>query len=384
MSLADGLISTVAEGSGINVLLGGTWSSSERIVYVRDSTLWVMPETGGEAKALTTLDAARAEIAHLSPIALPDGNAVLFTIRRDGGKTNDVGMVDLPTGARTLVLERAASPMYAGSGHLVFVRDGALLAVPFDADERKVSGSPVRLEERMPGGDEAAIAISSTGSLVYSTTAADAYRLVSVSRLGVETPFNDTPRAYVRSRFSRDGRFLAIQIDDDLWVQDLSRRTFERVTGSENTSYFTWNSNGNLLVLGTTAGIRWVGTCRFQPARGAGWYERFRCADVGRSGRSHADFHALRIGIGRHLHDTAEERRGVSAPRQDAGLRGWRAILARWKMDGVCVPGVWAGAGLPSRVSGTRSEVASSQPLVEHSLSGIPTGKKSFIVTVTG
>ncbi len=260
MSLADGLISTVAGGSGVNVLLGATWTSSERIVYVRDSTLWVVPVSGGESKALTTLDAGRGEIAHLAPIALPDGKAVLFTIRRDGGKTNDVGIVDITTGSRTQILDRATSPMYARSGHLLFLRDGALLAVPFDPDDRTVDGTPVRLEERIPGGDEAAVAVSSTGSLVYSTMAADAYRVVSVSRVGVETPVNDTPRAYVRSRFSRDGRFMAMQVASDVWIQDLSRRTFERVAGTENTSYFEWAPDGTRLVLGTPAGILWVGT----------------------------------------------------------------------------------------------------------------------------
>jgi eukaryotic-like serine/threonine-protein kinase len=259
ISLADGLVSTVAAEAGINVLLGGTWLSSGRIVYVRDSTLWVVPDAGGEPKALTTLDAGRGEMAHLSPLALPGGGAVVFTIRRNDGKTNDVGIVDVSSGARTVILERAASPMYAASGHLLFVRDGALLAVPFDADDGEVSGSPVRLEERIPGGDEAAVAVAGTGTLVYSTTAADGYRLVSVSRLGVETMLNDTPRAYVYSRFSRDGRFLAMQIAGDVWIQDLSRRTFERIAGTENTNNFVWTHDGTRLVLGTPAGIRWVG-----------------------------------------------------------------------------------------------------------------------------
>jgi Tol biopolymer transport system component len=259
MSLADGLVSTIATESGVNVLLGGTWTPGNHIVYVRDSTLWIVPAAGGESKPLTKLDAGRGEIAHLSPMALPGGRAVLFTIRRDAGKANDVAIVNIQSGAQSVLVERAASAVYASSGHLVFLRDGALLAMPFDADDTGVSGLPIRLDIRIPGGDQATLAVSQTGTLVYSANAADTYRLVSVSRLGVETPLNDSPMAYVRSRFSHDGRFLAIQIATDVWIQELSRRTFERVAGSENSNYFVWSPDGTRLVLSTPAGIRWVG-----------------------------------------------------------------------------------------------------------------------------
>jgi hypothetical protein len=43
-----------------------------------------------------------------------------------------IGVLSLETGEFHLLVERAGGGRYAPTGHLVFARSGALLAVPFD------------------------------------------------------------------------------------------------------------------------------------------------------------------------------------------------------------------------------------------------------------
>jgi Tol biopolymer transport system component len=256
VSLSDGLVTTI--GTGADVLLGGAWLSDDRIVYVHNGTLWILPAIGGEARQVTTLDAKRHEIAHLSPVALPNRNAVAFTIRRDDGAAHDIGLVHLDSGSRNILVERAAAPIYVETGHLAFLRDGSLLAGRFDAERLALSGSLTRLEERIPGVGEASVAVSRTGSLIYSTASADAHRLVWVSRAGHERPLNDTLRQYGRSRISPDGRYLVTEIGGELWVQDLARNTFARVSSGEFAAYPVWTPDGSRLVYGSGSGIRWL------------------------------------------------------------------------------------------------------------------------------
>ena len=52
-------------------------------------------------------------------------------------------VVSLRTGERRILAENAAYPRYLPTGHLVFTRPGALLAVPFSLKRLEASGSPV-------------------------------------------------------------------------------------------------------------------------------------------------------------------------------------------------------------------------------------------------
>ena len=52
---------------------------SAGIVFPRNGGLWIGPLQGGKPRALTTLDAARHEVLHVGPTALPGGRTVLFS-----------------------------------------------------------------------------------------------------------------------------------------------------------------------------------------------------------------------------------------------------------------------------------------------------------------
>jgi hypothetical protein len=193
VSLVDGLVATVTEG--VNPSFGAAWSADDRIVFVRDRALWQVPRSGGTPQPLTMLGGARLDTLHAWPVVLPDGKTMLF-----GAASGDQWRIDalvLATGERRIVVERGTLPLYAASGHLVFFRDGELLAAPFDAVRLELTGSAVRAIDNIPASLSGVpmVDVSPSGTVAYAPTTAVS-RLVWVSRQGAEQPLNDVPRAY--------------------------------------------------------------------------------------------------------------------------------------------------------------------------------------------
>ncbi len=108
---------------------------------------------------------------------LPGGRGLLYTRCVSGGcstpATWDAAQVvieDLTTKQRTVVVDGGTDARYLPTGHLVYTLGNRLLAVPFDASRRAVTGGPVLLLEGISraGINGAANAdVSRTGTLVY-------------------------------------------------------------------------------------------------------------------------------------------------------------------------------------------------------------------------
>ena len=148
---------------------------------------------------------------------------------------------------------------YAPTGHIVFARSAALWAVPFDLERLEKIGPEVPI---VPGVQtdgnrgHTVYAFSDDGLLVYLPgvdvwgATALGRNLVWVDREGREELLDDTPRPYTSARLSPDGRQVAVAFDDngneDIWVYDLGRASFSRVTtdpGTDNSPL--WSLDGN-------------------------------------------------------------------------------------------------------------------------------------------
>ena len=135
--------------------------------------LFRVPESGGQAVAITTLDAEAKEVSHSSPWFLPDGRHFLFLAvsARPGESSIRVGSVD-ETNSKFLT-NADGSPQYAAgkrgsSGYLLFGYQGALTAQSFSEEDLKVTGvremiAPEVLHLR----GRAEFSISETGVLAY-------------------------------------------------------------------------------------------------------------------------------------------------------------------------------------------------------------------------
>ena len=81
-----------------------------------------------------------------------------------------IGVQSLDTGQRSILVRGGSHAYYAPTGHLIYVRAGALMAAPFDLERLAVTGPTVPVLQGVQsdeGAGEAHFAFSQTGSLVY-------------------------------------------------------------------------------------------------------------------------------------------------------------------------------------------------------------------------
>jgi dipeptidyl aminopeptidase/acylaminoacyl peptidase len=173
------------------------------------------------------------------PSFLPDGRHVLLF--RSAGRI-DVASVD--DGVAKPLLDAESGGVYARSGHLLFVRQGTLLAQAFDPKTLTLSGEPFPIAERVQAGappGHIAFSVSDTGVLAYGVGTGSlgaSLQLTWVNRQGKVTGTVGTPEDIRGVDLSPDGTRLATHRHaagqrGDVWLTDLSRGTTSRFTFDE-------------------------------------------------------------------------------------------------------------------------------------------------------
>jgi hypothetical protein len=226
LSLTGGPATTIAVGHA-----GAAWGPDDTVVLggTLPRGLRRIRASGGEATVLTTL--AEEEFAHGVPVILPNGRGVLFTVYTADPATSRVAVYNFDTGQQDYLL-LGTRPQYATTGHLVFWRNGALWAAPFDQDRLEVSGDPVVVLDSVaaqPATETAIYSLADNGTLVYLPgESAITDTMGWVNREGVML----TPLAEGMStpRLSPGGKHIAFQkVDQELWILDLESRRETRL-----------------------------------------------------------------------------------------------------------------------------------------------------------
>ncbi len=238
--------------------LGGSWGSDGQIIFSQwgDKGLERVSASGGEPDLLTTPDSDKGEGAHRFPQHLPGGKVILFTVGT-GGSWDDALIVvqRLDTGERKVLIEGGSDARYVSTGHLVYVRAGDLMAVPFDPVQLEVTGPPIAVVEGVRPSrfftGAALVGFSELGWLAYvpGTAQANERKLVWVDRKGEEQPLPLAPQPYLTSNLSPDGQQAAVVIDQgsqqDIWVYDVSREALTRLTVEGSNGSPVWTPDGN-------------------------------------------------------------------------------------------------------------------------------------------
>jgi len=262
---ADAKLKKISSQGGAAVTLcdapgdrGGAWSEDDTIYFARGNRegLSKVSSGGGASALVTVLDKQEGEITHRWPQVLPGGKAVLFTASNNGATFEDSNLIVqvLATGQRKIVHRGGMYGRYLPSGHLVFVHEGTLFAVPFDLKRLETTGQPAPVVEQVitqPGNGAAQFSFSQTGTLAY-LRGASAVRNVSIDWLtadGKLQPLRQTPGDYYNPAFSPDGKRLALEVDDarrgDIWTYDWQRDTLTRLTFSgDSNSNPVWTPDG--------------------------------------------------------------------------------------------------------------------------------------------
>ena len=238
------------------------WGANDTIVFGfrgNNHPIMQVSGAGGAAQVVTTV--ADNEFDHRQPQLLPDGSALLFVVRDTLQQGDRIFVQDLETEDRQFLIE-GTFPRYVPSGHLLFAREGAVWAMPFDIGQLKVTGDAVPAMEgvEIGGSGFAQIAVAGNGALVYVPDAAaveDARTLVWVDREGREEPLEAEPRPYEGVRLSPDGSRVATVVAEsentDVLVYDVARGTATRLTFDPAAdAYAVWSPDGQRVAFAST------------------------------------------------------------------------------------------------------------------------------------
>ena len=281
---ADGKLKKISVQGGAAVTLcdapgdrGGSWGEDGTIVFEPNnvSALYKVSAAGGTPQPLTTLDKQAGEVTHRWPQILPGGKAVLFTSSTDVDNYEDAEIVvySMASGQRKTVQRGGFYARYLPSGHVVYMHEGTLFAVPFDLQRLEVTGQPAPILEGVvttPGTGGAQFSFSDTGNLVYVAGRGGGQN-VSIYWMdhdGKFTPLRETPGNYCNPAFSPDGKRLALEIYDgkrrDIWVYEWERDTLTRLTfAGEANGYPVWTPDGQRIAYssqekGGTYNLWWI------------------------------------------------------------------------------------------------------------------------------
>jgi len=217
----------------------GAWAADGAIVFSGglNSGLFTVASAGGAPRALTKV--RQGENLHQLPEILHGGQSVLFTVWPGSAERSSIAALSLRSGERKTVVERGLQGRYARSGHLVFFREGNLLAAPFDAGRLEVTGPAVQVVDGVIGANAGGhFALAASGTLLYvpGRRERQLLKLVWVDRRGAVTPFPMPPRFYGTPQVSRDGQRIVFSIREanvDVWAYEMPRGVLTRLTFEE-------------------------------------------------------------------------------------------------------------------------------------------------------
>jgi eukaryotic-like serine/threonine-protein kinase len=226
----------------------GAWNKDNVILFTPkgSSPLFRVSASGGTPTPATKLDTGAGDAQHWYPSFLPDNRHFLYFVvgSRQRGMTDpraiNIGSLDTAEPSRELVAG-GSNARYA-NGHIVYLRQGTLVAHAFDAERLELRGEPVPLVEdvQIAGagstGVAGAFSLSETGLLAYQTGFAVRSELAWFDRSGARTATLGDQADYADVSLSPDDSRVAVSILDpslgsrDVWLYDIARGTRERFT----------------------------------------------------------------------------------------------------------------------------------------------------------
>jgi Tol biopolymer transport system component len=245
-----------------------SWSGGA-ILFAEQTGLSIVSAQGGTPTML--IKAQRVGDINIWPYILSDQKHFLYIsgIRRNEQIEHELMAATLD-GASPVRIASIDSRVMFANGRLLYVRDGTLVAQPFDASKLKLSGEPHALIDDLyyfRSTGVAGFSVSESGTLVWRTGRHPS-RQVWINRSGME--IGSVGRGlFGAGRLSPNGdRYAAAVFDravgnSDIWIYNLNRTTSERLTYTptfENNPI--WSPDGKTIyylsdVLGPPDIFRW-------------------------------------------------------------------------------------------------------------------------------
>jgi Tol biopolymer transport system component/tRNA A-37 threonylcarbamoyl transferase component Bud32 len=251
LGLGGGAVVTICEGC----TSAASWVRGDTIYFANTAGLQRVAAAGGKPELVLASDTAKAETFRWVD-ALPDGRNVLVTLVRQG--TPVLAVISLPDAKLHDLGQAGMYPRWVEGGFLTFLQqDGTLFAVPFDADNRKITGAPVPIVDRVRFGPAfpGKMGVARSGTLAFVQGGNSLRQLVLADAGGGVTVLPGSSRFYDTPRFSPDGQRIAVQVTDfagvttnDIWLYDLRSEQMSRLTFDSSSALAAWTPEGRHLM----------------------------------------------------------------------------------------------------------------------------------------
>ena len=253
---------------------GGSWNRDGVILFEIDNNILRVSASGGTPVRVLPERPRGEGVAF--PAFLPDGRHFLYFRGSQNADVQGIYLGDLDAKpeqqSQQRLIQATTSPAYAASpdgksGYILFLRQGTLMAQPFDASHLKLTGEPVPIASQVA-------ALNSLGHFSVSENGVLAYRAGASQGLDGQLSWFDrqgkatlTPAEPARSgavKVSPDGKRAAVvRIDrqtnnSDVWIVDLMTGASDRLTFDPATdSNPLWSPDGSQIIWESTRNGGW-------------------------------------------------------------------------------------------------------------------------------
>ena len=262
---------------------GGAWNRDGVIVYgTRDSGLYRVTANGGsDPVSITTLDKQYKQTSHRFPVFMPDGEHFIYVAQAPDPKAF---FTSLAQPKNATALPNLDSNGAFVDGYLLYVREGTLLAQPFDPTHGKFSGEAAPIADHVQADPQFNFAVfsgSTNGVLAFQSGAVDVgTKLLLLDRAGKGSPIDNEAGMIANVALAPSNERFIFTLREpnstraDLWSFQPGRGGKSRFTFDQESCCAVFSPDGSRLVYANSPGTGTGGTrrssIRIKSASGAG------------------------------------------------------------------------------------------------------------------
>jgi len=230
---------------------GACWTTNGKIIFsALDGTqLLSVDESGGESKIITLQNkiSNKTITRQHRPSTLPGGNHILFN-----DAFNNIYILSLQSNEATLLSLRGIQPTYIPTGHITYLVNSSMYAIPFDIKKMEITGKANLVQEGIRVESEVSThyGFDQAGNLIYAQgTSSSLCNLVWMNQNGKEDSLKFPPDYYGMNSISPDGKKIAYTqtgVNGELILLDIEngRKTILNRTGfNQGVRWYADNDN---------------------------------------------------------------------------------------------------------------------------------------------
>ena len=242
---------------------GGTWGSDGFIYFPLSGGIVRVEAAGGTPEVIVAPDSGSTESYHW-PHFVSDENYLLVTVMNQPSTSRRIATLDLSNKRVQVILdEEGHGARNTNTGHIIFNREGSLMAAGFSVSDRKLLTVPFAIpgEFGLPNID-VGFGIAENGNLVTASIPKDSLNILTwiwVDKSGEEDPIftiDTDENAYniAFNRLSPAGDRISFSFENGEWIYDIGRSQpipFDDLHGGDQTA---WSPDGDYIAYGSDDG----------------------------------------------------------------------------------------------------------------------------------